>query len=152
MGQKSAKEKFPNGSIMIVDGSDTDKEAIAAPFAEKGYEAIVCKDPQRVFRVLDIRPKSWKPILISVDMIVPGHSGFEIMRQLAKKFPNKEVPLLMTSRHPTGEDLLEATNAGAHDLKQAPLTLEMLDEILEKIEVAKLKAEVGDMVFKIDYT
>ena len=151
MGVESQKEKFPNGSVIIVDGSDRDKDELAKPFTEQGYEAVICKNANRVFRVLDLRPKSWQPILISVDMIIPGNSGFEVVRQLAKKYPKKEVPLLMTSNHPTSEDLLEATNAGARDLYQGPLTVEQMHTLLEKLKIDSIRSEVGEMVFKIDY-
>jgi len=146
------KKKYPAGIFIVVD-PDADTQAASIEILnEAGFEVRACASGDRAIKLVEGTPKDLrKPQFIIVDAILSGMSGFEVVRRLAEKYAGKDLLILMMSKYDSTEDILEAQGAGARALLKKPLTLENIKSAIEDNRMRKLKSEIGDMVFQINY-
>ena len=140
------ENKFPQGSIVLVDGDPDAELSPIKTLADSGFEVIYCKDPTRSIRIFDTKKDNWKPTLFLVDVILPQLSGFELVRRLVDEHFERKVPILMMSKHMSSEDELEAHNAGAQGLVRKPVSLESLLQTLEKGKIHEMKQKIREIV------
>ena len=143
-GQVSKK-----GPLLLVTG--TSDSGTIADLEKAGFDVVLCQDPTKAVTIADIKPSNWQPTIIVVDVILPQMSGYEVVRRLNEKWALKKIPILMIAQHPSPEDMLELQSVGAIALLQKPLTWSALADVIEKERMKRLKAEIGDLVFKIGY-
>ena len=150
MLKKKNDTQAPNGSLIIVSGSPDEDKSLVSNLEKGGYNVIFVADPRKAEYVGDMKPKNWVPSVVLVDLTLPDMSGYELVRRLADKYYQKSM-ILMMSRHACPEDILESTSAGAVGMLKKPVTLEAMNELVEKERMRRLKAQVGEVAFKINY-
>lgn len=118
---------------------------------ELGYMPKGFSDGTKLQKYCDRQKAGWKPELILIDVIIPGGSGFELVRSFHHGSSTSKSCLLMFSKYDSAEDRHEALNAGASALLPKPLTKEALEQALEEIRIRKIKGEIGTEVFDINH-
>jgi DNA-binding response OmpR family regulator len=72
-----------------------------------------------------------EPDIITMDLMMPGMSGFEICRALKKIPSTREVPIIIISAKDEINDKIEGINVGAIDYITKPFDV---NKLVEKIE------------------
>ncbi|MCB0339483.1 MAG: response regulator [Bdellovibrionales bacterium] len=146
-----SKKKNPLAEPIILTLKEPEEAQQITEMLQDEFPIVNCSEPNRVLRVGAGKPSFWKPKMFVVDMILPGFGAFDLVRKIADQFGSKKVPIVMISAYESKLDELEAYNAGATAFIVKPLTLEKVHSILEADEVKKLKGEVMQEVFDINY-
>jgi diguanylate cyclase (GGDEF)-like protein len=111
---KDASEKI---RILAIDDSVINLKLLALILGREGFEVLTTSDS------LDALPLTLQhnPHLILLDVMMPGLSGLEILRQLKQNNVTQSVPVLMVTARTKGEDVKAALEAGAFDYIKKPL-------------------------------
>jgi len=125
------RKKAPEMEVMVVD-ADSESKGIAKNIFERlGYKVIEANNGTQVFKIIDDRPWSWLPKVIFVDLLIPGLSGYEVIRRLSEKYEGKKMLIAVTSSLCTAEDVTEAQLAGARVFIKKPFTAEKLEDAIK---------------------
>ena len=82
--------------------------------------------------------------LVILDVMLPGLSGYEICREIRKKFTVSELPVLMLTARTTTQDIVMGMEAGANDYLAKPFDTE---EFLARVNILiQLKQSVDKSV------
>ncbi len=108
--------------IVLVDDDQSIVRSLTAIF--ETHEVVVHSTTDGD-RALDlIREK--KPVVVILDIVLPGLNGFQLCRQLRTEF--SEMPIMLFSGKSEPADKLWAEEVGADDLYQKPSDLNRLVE------------------------
>lgn len=112
--------------ILIVDDDITITELMKALVKMEGHEPTTVNDSLQALEIA----KSTEPDLITLDLMMPGLTGFELCKLLHDdpKFTN--TPIVIVSAKDDPESKEQAMQAGATDYLTKPFGL---DEFLNKI-------------------
>ncbi len=99
--------------ILIVDDDPHINELIQLYFEADGFETVTSLDGNEAIRVY----KKEKPDLIILDLMLPGQSGFDVLREL-RKF--SDVPVIMLTARGETLDQVVGLELGADDYVTKP--------------------------------
>ena len=103
-------------TILVVDDSETDREALRASLLGKGYAVLTAQDG---LEALDL-VRSHKPGLVVTDLMMPRLSGAEFCRLLKEDPDTASIPvILVTARNSLG-DMVFGIQMGADDYVAKP--------------------------------
>ena len=113
--------------ILIVDDDITITELMKALAKMEGHEPTTVNDSLQAMEIA----RSLNPDLITLDLMMPGLTGFELCKLLHDdpKFSNK--PIVIVSAKDDPESKEQAKQAGATDYLTKPFGLE---EFINKIK------------------
>jgi len=113
--------------ILIVDDDITITELMKALVKMEGHEPTTVNDSLQAMEIA----KSLNPDLITLDLMMPGLTGFELCKLLHDdpKFTN--TPIVIVSAKDDPESKEQAIQAGAIDYLTKPFGL---DEFINKIK------------------
>jgi serine/threonine protein kinase/CheY-like chemotaxis protein len=83
----------------------------------KGYRALVAADGYEALALL----KKQRVDLILLDVMMPGLSGLDVLRELRAQHPPTELPIIMVSAKGESGDIVEALELGADDYVTKPI-------------------------------
>lgn len=120
--------------VAIVDDSASSLEMLSAALRQTGVSLHTASDPvQGLDLIRKVRPR-----LVITDLVMPGMSGLDLLRQVMEFDPSIDV-LLMTA-HYTTETAVEAIRNGAADYLQKPVRIAALrSRMAELIASAELR-------------
>jgi len=112
--------------ILIVDDDITITELMKALVKMEGHEPTTVNDSMQAMEIAN----ALQPDLITLDLMMPGLTGFELCKLLHDdpKFTN--TPIIIVSAKDDSESKEQAKHAGATDYLTKPFGL---DEFLNKI-------------------
>lgn len=99
--------------ILIVDDDPHINELVELYFAADGFETHSCLDGESALKIFD----DFKPNLIILDLMLPGKSGFDVLRELRKK---SDVPVIMLTARGDTLDQVVGLELGADDYVTKP--------------------------------
>jgi diguanylate cyclase (GGDEF)-like protein len=104
--------------VMMVDDEPINLEVTQIYLEDAGYSRFVSTDdPTRTLELLEID----RPDVLLLDLMMPGMSGFDILREMQEKNILKDVPaIVLTSSHDSGTKL-KALELGATDFLSKPV-------------------------------
>jgi len=106
--------------ILIVDDEESIRRSLAGILSDEGFETGSVGDGERALTA--VREKV--PDLVLLDIAMPGRDGLEILEELRATWPH--LPVVMMSGHGTIETAVRATQLGAFDFIEKPLSVEKL--------------------------
>jgi two-component system nitrogen regulation response regulator NtrX len=122
--------------ILIVDDEASIRRSLAGILSDEGYEAAEAADGEGALAALRTGPA---PDLVLLDIAMPGRDGVEILEEIERGWPG--LPVVMMSGHGTIETAVRATQLGAFDFLEKPLSVEKLlltlRNALEKVELER---------------
>ncbi len=101
----------PSGTLLIVDDDEANRDMLSRRLERKGFEVAVAEDGCRAIELVRNRPFD----LVLLDVLMPGLSGLEVLRELRRGFPATELPVIMATALSESGDVVEA-------LRSAPTT------------------------------
>ena len=113
--------------ILIVDDDITITELMKALVKMEGHEPTAVNDSLQAMEIA----KSLNPDLITLDLMMPGLTGFELCKLLHEDPEFANTPIVIVSAKDDAESMAQAKQMGATDYLTKPFGL---DEFLKKIK------------------
>ena len=129
---------MPNHSarILVVDDEAAIRRSLSGILSDEGYEAALAEDGERALAAVRERT----PDAVLLDIAMPGRDGTSVLEELRRTQP--ALPVVMMSGHGTIETAVRATQLGAFDFIEKPLSLEkLLLTLRHAIEKGRLERE-----------
>jgi two-component system nitrogen regulation response regulator NtrX len=108
--------------ILIVDDEESIRRSLAGILSDEGFETDTVADGENALTAL--RAGEQVPDLVLLDIAMPGRDGVEILADIRQAWP--ALPVVMMSGHGTIETAVRATQLGAFDFIEKPLSIEKL--------------------------
>lgn len=125
--QKEDIKGIGRGLILVVEDDTFLKNLIVSRLEQEGFKVAWIAEGKTVLEFL----KKTIPILIVLDLLLPGIDGFQILQEIRSDLRLKELPVIVLSNLGEQEHIDRAKMLGADDyLVKAHFTL---GEIIEKI-------------------
>ncbi|MCL2388175.1 MAG: response regulator [Defluviitaleaceae bacterium] len=116
--------------ILIVDDTETFLY-ILNHILKENYETIISKSGEDGLETA----KLTKPDLILLDVMMPGMSGYDVLRELKADDQLKEIPVILITGNSTEENEAEGYALGAADYIKKPfvksLVIERVTAVIE---------------------
>lgn len=96
--------------LLLVDDDAFLRDMYATKFSELGHTVDVADGAIMALAKIE-QDQSFEAIVL--DMIMPGLSGVDLLREIAKKYPDLKAKKIVLSNQGQNEDIEEATAAGA---------------------------------------
>ena len=103
-----------DNEIFIVDDDDSMRELLSAILSLEGYEVIGFEDGETFLRNAGDRT----PVCVFLDVIMPGRSGMEILKELSAR--QYRAPVFLISGRDETPVVVEALKSGARDFLPKP--------------------------------
>jgi two-component system nitrogen regulation response regulator GlnG len=136
MTMKPAEERpasrSRNGTAWIVDDDHAIQTLLARALREAGLDSVSFQDAEAVISAAAQAPRA--PALLSVDVMMPGMSGFSLVRSLRARRCFEHVPIIIATARVDVGDAVLAARLGAtlvtkpFRLREYLLTVERLIE------------------------
>ena len=114
-----------SAEILVIEDDQALREGLAMNFKLQGYRVSKASNGEDGLRMAFDQD----PDLIVLDLMLPGCSGHEILRELRSH--GNEVPILILSARETLDDKIEGLQLGADDYVTKPFDLR---ELLARVE------------------
>lgn len=103
--------------ILVVDDSATARCHFSDLFADHGYQVITAEDGQEALR----KARDEHPSLVLLDVVMPGLSGFQVTRTLARDPSTQNIPVLICTGKSGETDRIWGMRQGARDYLIKPV-------------------------------
>jgi len=122
--------------ILIVDDEQGIRRSLAGLLADETYETASAADGEAALAAVREQP----PDLVLLDIAMPGRDGIAVLEEMRQAWPR--LPVIMMSGHGTIETAVRATQLGAFDFIEKPLSAEkLLLTLRHALERANLERE-----------
>lgn len=130
--------------ILVVDDEPINLQVVSNSLSLENY---VITQANNGLEALTMIEDGFKPDLMLLDVMMPRMTGYEVCREVRKKYSPLELPILMLTAKNQTADLVEAFNLEANDYVTKPfIKKELLARINTQIRLAKLNAAYGRFV------
>jgi two-component system nitrogen regulation response regulator NtrX len=129
---------MPNsgGRILVVDDESAIRRSLSGILIDEGFETTLAEDGERALAAVRERA----PDLVLLDIAMPGRDGSSVLEELRRTHPL--LPVVMMSGHGTIETAVRATQLGAFDFIEKPLSLDkLLLTLRHALEKGRLERE-----------
>ena len=107
----------PRHSLLIVDDSEPNRDALSRRLAQRGYAVTVAADGHEALALASTQPFD----LVLLDVEMPEMSGLEVLTHLRATHSQTELPIIMVTARSQGADIVEAFRLGANDYVTKPV-------------------------------
>ncbi len=124
-------------SILIVDDEILTLNNLRKVLEKEGYEVHLADSGEKALNIIEI----YKPHLILLDLMLPGISGLEVLKQV--KEMGRETIVIMMTAYEILEKAVEAMKLGAYDYLMKPFKIDELKNITRRaLETLSLRIQV----------
>jgi two-component system, OmpR family, phosphate regulon response regulator PhoB len=107
-----------SAQILVVDDEPDISALVAYHLARASYQVRTAPDGQEALRAV----QSQLPDLIVLDLMLPGVSGLEVLRELRRRPETKAVPVILLTARREEKDRIEGLELGADDYVAKPFS------------------------------
>jgi diguanylate cyclase (GGDEF)-like protein/PAS domain S-box-containing protein len=119
------------GSLLVVDDNEDNRDALSRRLGLKGYLVSVAADGAEALEQVD--RQRFDLVLLDVEM--PGMSGLEVLGRLRVQRSQTQLPVIMVTARSEGADIVEAFGLGANDYLTKPVDF--------AVAVARIRTHLG---------
>lgn len=112
--------------VLVVDDSATIRAVLGKMLMQDGYEVLKAADGETAIEVA----RSDQPDLIFLDIVLPGMSGFAVLRCLRRDSSTRHIPIVMISGNVQATEQFYVQRFGADDFMKKPFGR---SEVFERI-------------------
>ena len=124
---KEAKPKpLVMRKILIVDDSPTERFFLADLLTKRGYAVVTAENGEEALS----KVRSEKPSLVVMDVVMPGTSGYQATRAIARDPATQGIPVILCTSKSAESDRIWGLRQGAKEYVTKPVNAE---ELLAKI-------------------
>ncbi len=128
--------------VLIVDDDTRIRESLCSLLEEEGFSTVGCSKGERSLEIVS----NEKIDVVLLDVILPGISGIETLKELKKI--NSQIKVLMISGQADFETAVKATKLGAYNFFEKPLNpdriLLALRNIMHQISIERKLSDFED--------
>lgn len=118
--------------ILSVDDDPVNQMVVQAMLKNRGFEVITSADGERALELLDdLHSSNSLPDAVLLDVMMPGLSGFDVVRQIRSRYPDWRGPVLLVSASGQKEQIQEGLEAGANAYLMKPLKINELSNVVK---------------------
>ncbi len=126
----------PTLELLLVDDDAELRGDMSSFFTRQGHRVEQCASGEEALGLLEQRAFN----VVVLDMMMPGMSGLEVLKELQKRHTECEV--VMLTGEATVEAAVEAMKLGAREFLTKPISLKELDRLVRKAyETGQLRKE-----------
>lgn len=118
--------------VLIVDDSQLYRFKLSKLVEAKGHEALTAKDGEEALEIA----RTEQPQVILMDIVMPGMSGYQAKRQLARDEDTRDIPVIFVSSRSADSDKVWGMRLGAAGYVTKPVNPEQLDSAIDDIVAA----------------
>jgi twitching motility two-component system response regulator PilH len=112
--------------ILIVDDSPTERFFLADLLSKRGYDVVTAENGDEAL----LKVRSEKPSLVVMDVVMPGTSGYQATRAIARDPATQSIPVILCTSKGAESDRIWGLRQGAKEYVVKPVDPE---ELLAKI-------------------
>ncbi|MCX5717759.1 MAG: sigma-54 dependent transcriptional regulator [Nitrospirae bacterium] len=131
--------------ILIVDDEEGIRESLSGILEDEGYDILTADSGEEAVKIL----RETFPDLIFLDIWLTGMDGIKTLQEIKAMKP--DVPVIMISGHGSIELAVKATQTGAYDFLEKPLSLERV-LLVSKRAIEKRTLERENIILKENLT
>ena len=105
------------GSILVVDDSEYNRDALSRRLEQKGFLVETAADGSGALECAASRQFD----LVLLDVEMPGMSGLDVLSRLRESRSQTELPVIMVTARAQSADIIEALGLGANDYITKPV-------------------------------
>ena len=134
-GEPGAKKSAVGATVLVVEDNDSNRKLLELYLARHGYQVVSACDGESALTLCESRQFD----LVLLDIMMPGISGFDVLRELRKKHSEAELPVIVATAISDPATIVEALQLGANDYVTKPYDMRVL---IARIQT-RLKIEEG---------
>jgi twitching motility two-component system response regulator PilH len=115
--------------ILIVDDSAVERFHLNDMLSKQGFKVIEAADGEEAVN----KAKDQHPDLILMDIVMPGMSGFQITRQLARDESLASIPVIMCTSKDSETDRVWGMRQGAKGYLIKPIKADSLFGLIDRL-------------------
>lgn len=128
-----------NLDILIAEDEPTIRETLRFLLAHQGWQVDTVSDGDSVMRAV----RSHRPGMIVLDVMMPGRSGFDILRALRTDVELADIPVLILTARGQSHDRQLACELGADGFISKPFANDLLIQEVSRLLTLR---RLGNMV------
>jgi twitching motility two-component system response regulator PilH len=113
---------MPIRNVLIVDDSKTELVYLGEMLKKAGFTVTTAENADEARRRLE----QAKPDLILMDVVMPGHNGFQLTRTISRDPRFSDVPIIMCTSKNQETDRVWGMRQGARDYITKPVDQALL--------------------------
>lgn len=130
--KSDVRGSFMSVKILIVEDEKLIAEMVQFNLEREGYEVALAFDGISAVQKVE----KFRPDLIVLDIMLPGLNGFEVCKQVRKKYT---MPIIMLTAKETEKDKVQGLTAGADDYVTKPFSPR---ELLARVQAQLRRANI----------
>jgi CheY-like chemotaxis protein len=124
--------------ILVVDDNEYNREILVQNLMDLGFD---CEEAPDGYEAIVRMKKAPVPMLVLLDVMMPGIDGFEVCQKLREDPRTRDVPVIMVTAKAMSRDIVQGLQAGANDYVTKPIDMEVL---LARVETHLRLKELSD--------
>jgi len=117
---------MPNKKVLVVDDSVTERHLLTTMLEKNGYQVFTAESGSEALSKAD----QVRPDIILMDVVMPGTSGFQATRTIARNEATKHIPIIICSSKGQDTDRIWGLRQGAREYLVKPVNE---SDLLQKI-------------------
>ncbi len=107
--------------LLVVDDNEGNRDMLSQRLIRKGYDVETAENGPDALAMVE----AGRFDLILLDIMMPGMSGIEVLRELRVKYSTRDLPVIMATANDSAESVVEALECGANDYVTKPINFPM---------------------------
>jgi class 3 adenylate cyclase len=105
------------GRLLVVDDNEMNRDLLSRRFSARGFTVTTAVDGAQALAKIESEPFD----LVLLDVMMPGLSGFDVLRTVRTKRSRSDLPVIMVTAKDQSEDIVLALRLGASDYVTKPI-------------------------------
>jgi serine/threonine protein kinase/CheY-like chemotaxis protein len=110
-------------TVLVVDDVEGNRDLVARRLQREGFVVVQADSGRAALDVL----KTTKVDLVLLDVMMPGMSGLEVLREIRTTTATARLPVIMATAQTDSKDVVAALDAGANDYVTKPIDFPVLN-------------------------
>jgi class 3 adenylate cyclase/ActR/RegA family two-component response regulator len=115
-GSDARQEARPSSSILVVDDNTSNRDVLARRLTREGHKVVTAANGAAALALVARQDFD----IILLDLIMPGMSGFEVLRRLKATERTRHIPVIVISALDELDSVVRCIEAGAEDYLTRP--------------------------------
>jgi adenylate cyclase len=103
--------------LLVVDDNELNRDMLSRRLGARGFQVEAAENGEKA--LVRLGEERFDAVLL--DVMMPGLSGLDVLRQVRERWPESDLPVIMATARDATEDVVEALQAGANDYVTKPL-------------------------------
>jgi CheY-like chemotaxis protein len=125
--------------ILVVEDQDSIRRMIEALVGARGHKVTAVGTGTKAIDVASTDP----PDMVLLDLMIPGHDGFEVCRRLRCDPATRHIPVLVISALDNAESRAKAAEAGATAYYTKPFSPIALLKEIDRLKAEAVEKSAG---------